>query len=95
MHQQLTERPVDLDPRETEEWLEALDQIVDGAGPDRATFLLEKLTDRARDNGVEIPLRRTTDYINTIPADQQLPYSGAPHQKPGPLECHGDGVAPE
>ncbi len=76
MHQQLTERPVDLDPRETEEWLEALDQIVDGAGPDRATFLLEKLTDRARDNGVEIPLRRTTDYINTIPADQQLPYPG-------------------
>ena len=47
MHQQLTERPVDLDPRETEEWLEALDQIVDEAGPDRANFLLEKLTDRA------------------------------------------------
>ena len=41
MHQQLTERTVDLDPRETAEWLEALDQIVDGAGPDRATFLIE------------------------------------------------------
>ncbi|MGD1073366.1 MAG: pyruvate dehydrogenase (acetyl-transferring), homodimeric type [Bryobacteraceae bacterium] len=76
MHQQLTERPVDLDPRETEEWIEALDQIVDGAGPDRASFLLEKLTDRARDNGVEIPFRTTTDYINTIPADRQLPYPG-------------------
>src|SRR6266568_1839380 len=36
MHQQLTERPVDLDPRETAEWIEALDQIVEGAGPDRA-----------------------------------------------------------
>ena len=39
MHQQLTERPVDLDPRETAEWLEALDQIVEGTGPDRASFL--------------------------------------------------------
>ena len=74
MHQQLTERPVDLDPRETEEWIEALDQIVDAAGPDRANFLLEKLTDRARDIGVEIPLRTTTDYINTIPADRQVPF---------------------
>jgi pyruvate dehydrogenase E1 component len=76
MHQQLTERPVDLDPRETAEWLEALDQIVDGAGPDRANFLLEKLADRARENGVEIPIRTTTDYINTIPPDQDEPYPG-------------------
>jgi len=28
MHQQLAERKVDFDPRETAEWLEALDQIV-------------------------------------------------------------------
>jgi pyruvate dehydrogenase E1 component len=76
MHQQLTERPVDLDPRETEEWLEALDQIVDGAGPDRASFLLEKLADRARENGVELPISTTTDYINTIGPDEQVPYPG-------------------
>ena len=55
MHQQLTERPVDLDPRETAEWLEALDQIVEGSGPDRAAFLLEQLTDRARRTGVLWP----------------------------------------
>jgi len=76
MHRQLTERSVDLDPRETAEWLEALDQIVEEAGSDRVNFLLDKLTDRARDNGVDVPIRTTTDYINTIPVDSQSPYPG-------------------
>ena len=76
MHQQLTERSVDLDPRETAEWLEALDQIVEEAGSDRVNFLLDKLTERARDNGVTVPIRTTTDYINTITVDEEVPYPG-------------------
>ena len=76
MHQTATERKVDLDPRETAEWMEALDQIVDEAGPDRVNFLLDKLAERARDNGVKVPLRTTTDYINTIPVEQEVPYPG-------------------
>src|SRR5580698_7199201 len=76
MHQQLTERKVDLDPRETAEWMEALDQIVDEAGPDRVNFLLDKLTERARDNGVQVPIRSTTDYVNTIRVEQEVPYPG-------------------
>jgi pyruvate dehydrogenase E1 component len=76
MHHQLTERAVDLDPRETAEWLEALDQILDASGPDRANFLLDKLNDRARENGVPLPIRTTTDYINTIRVDQEVPYPG-------------------
>ena len=76
MHQQRTERTPDLDPRETAEWLEALDQIVDEAGPDRVNFLLDKLMERARENGVDVPVRTTTDYVNTIPVDQEVPYPG-------------------
>jgi pyruvate dehydrogenase E1 component len=76
MHQQLSERSVDLDPRETAEWLEALDQIVEEAGSDRVNFLLDKLTERARENGVSVPIRTTTDYVNTIPADEDVPYPG-------------------
>jgi len=76
MHQQLTERSVDLDPRETAEWLEALDQIVEEAGSDRVNFLLDKLTERARDNGVTVPIRTTTDYINTITVDEEVPFPG-------------------
>src|SRR5438477_4046989 len=76
MHQQLAERSVDLDPRETAEWLEALDQIVEEAGSDRVNFLLDKLAERARDNGVEVPIRTTTDYVNTISPDREVPYPG-------------------
>src|SRR3984885_4525785 len=76
MHQQLSERSVDLDPRETAEWLEALDQIVEEAGSDRVNFLLDKLTERARENGVSVPIRTTTDYVNTIPAEEDVPYPG-------------------
>ncbi len=76
MHQLRTERLPDLNPGETAEWLEALDQIVDAAGPDRVNYILEKLTERARDNGVEVPVRSTTDYINTIPSDREVPYPG-------------------
>ncbi len=76
MHQLLTERTVDLDPRETAEWLEALDQIVEGAGPDRVNFLLDQLTDRARENGVNVPIRTTTDYVNTIRVEEEVPYPG-------------------
>jgi pyruvate dehydrogenase E1 component len=76
MHQNLTERPVDLDPRETDEWLEAFDQIVDQVGPDRAKFLMEKLGERARQNGVEIPVLLNTPYVNTIPVHAEVPYPG-------------------
>src|SRR5580698_3583675 len=76
MHQTATDRTVDLDPRETAEWLEALDQIVDEAGPDRVNFLLDKLTERARDNGVDVPYPVITDYVNTIPVHQEVQYPG-------------------
>jgi pyruvate dehydrogenase E1 component len=76
MHQNLTERAVDLDPRETEEWIEAFDQIVEQVGMDRAAFLMEKLAERARHNGVEIPVQLNTPYVNTIPVSLEAPYPG-------------------
>jgi pyruvate dehydrogenase E1 component len=75
MHQKKTER-VDLDPQETSEWLQALDQVVEEAGPDRASFLLERLAQRARNVGVELPIQHNTPYINTIPPEDELPYPG-------------------
>ena len=57
MHQKRNERVVDLDPRETAEWIEALDQVIDEAGPDRAAYLLEELADRARAQGAGLPNR--------------------------------------
>ena len=76
MHQQLSEPRIDMDPRETAEWLEALDHIAEYAGPDRVNFLLNQLTHRARANGVQVPVQATTPYINTITVDEEVPYPG-------------------
>jgi pyruvate dehydrogenase E1 component len=76
MHQKLNERVVDLNPQETAEWVEALDQIVEEAGPGRAVYLLEKLTERARQGGAELPIQMNTPYINTIRPEDEVPYPG-------------------
>ncbi len=68
--------PDDLDPQETSEWVEALDEIIDQAGPDRASYLLERLMERATNFGVQVPLRWNTPYINTIPPEDEVAYPG-------------------
>ena len=66
----------DLNPQETAEWIEALDQIVDEVGPDRASYILARLMERASMFGVTAPLRLNTPYLNTIPSDEESPYPG-------------------
>jgi pyruvate dehydrogenase E1 component len=68
--------PDDLNPQETSEWMDALDEIVDQGGPDRASYLLERLMEHASDLGVQPPLRWNTPYINTIPPEDEVPYPG-------------------
>ena len=66
----------DLNPQETSEWLEALDGVVEEGGTERASYLLDRLTDRAALFGATRPMKVTTPYINTIPVDEELPYPG-------------------
>jgi len=68
--------PDDLNPQETAEWVEALDEMIDEAGPDRASYLLERLMERAGNLGVQVPLRWNTPYINTIPPEEEVAYPG-------------------
>jgi pyruvate dehydrogenase E1 component len=68
--------PDDLNPQETAEWVEALDEMIDEAGPDRAAYLLERLMERAGNLGVQVPLRWNTPYINTIPPEEEVSYPG-------------------
>ena len=70
------EAPDDLNPLETAEWVEALDEMIDEAGPDRASYLLERLMERAANLGVQVPLRWNTPYINTIPPEEEVAYPG-------------------
>ena len=61
----------DVDPQETNEWLEALDSVLKREGPARANFLLDRLLDKARRNGAYIPYNANTAYMNTIPLSQE------------------------
>ena len=57
----------DPDSLETQEWLDALEAVLDREGPERAHFLLEKLIDLSRRSGAYLPFSANTAYINTIP----------------------------
>ncbi len=59
----------DLDPLETQEWLEALDSVLVNDGVERAHYLLEKLVAKARKSGANLPYSATTAYLNTIPTN--------------------------
>ncbi|MEM1090900.1 MAG: pyruvate dehydrogenase (acetyl-transferring), homodimeric type [Pseudomonadota bacterium] len=57
----------DLDPQETQEWLDALSAVINADGPERAHYLLEQMVDLARRSGGYLPYDATTAYVNTIP----------------------------
>ena len=61
----------DVDPVETQEWLDALKAVLQKEGPERAHFLLETLTEKMRRSGVFLPFSPNTAYINTIPPHQE------------------------
>lgn len=61
----------DIDPQETQEWLDALDSVIVNAGSDRAHFLLEQLVEKARRSGAYLPYSATTAYVNTIPTGKE------------------------
>jgi pyruvate dehydrogenase E1 component len=69
----------DVDSLETQEWLDALAAVLDREGPERAHYLLERLTDLARRSGAHIPFSPNTAYLNTIPV-------GLEPTQPGNLE---------
>jgi pyruvate dehydrogenase E1 component len=66
----------DIDPTETQEWLDALDQIHSQEGDERARFLLYKLLKRARQLHVGLPPLTNTRYINTISPEQEPFFPG-------------------
>ncbi|AEC19556.1 pyruvate dehydrogenase subunit E1 [Pusillimonas sp. T7-7] len=67
---------VDDDALETQEWLEALEAVLDREGPERAHFLLERLIDLARRSGAYIPFSPNTSYVNTIPPGLEPAHPG-------------------
>jgi len=66
----------DIDPSETREWLDALDQVHSQEGDERARFLLFKILKRARQLRVGLPPLTQTRYINTISPEQEPFFPG-------------------
>jgi pyruvate dehydrogenase E1 component len=61
----------DSDPLETGEWIDSLRAVLHHQGRDRASFLLERLTEEAQRADVSTPFALKTPYVNTIPVGRE------------------------
>jgi len=60
----------DLDPTETVEWVDALRAVQQHRGGERSNYLINRLVDQGRRDGVYVPRSLTTAYCNTIPPER-------------------------
>ncbi|MEK7756457.1 MAG: pyruvate dehydrogenase (acetyl-transferring), homodimeric type, partial [Planctomycetota bacterium] len=56
--------------------MDSLQAVAQGAGRERARFLLERLIEWGQRNDIVAPFTANTPYINTIPVERQPPYPG-------------------
>ena len=68
--------PNDSDPEETREWREALEAVARVAGHERALYLLEALSEQARELGMVAGVQPYSAYRNTITLEHQGSYPG-------------------
>ena len=66
----------DIDPVETKEWIESLNDVIENDGPIRASYLLNKIISEAYSAGLVLPDTKTTPYINTIPPELEAKSPG-------------------
>ena len=66
----------DADPQETLEWLESVDAVIKNHGANRARMLLWTVLRHAQTQGVRLPALTQTDFINTIPAEDEPSFPG-------------------
>jgi pyruvate dehydrogenase E1 component len=66
----------DLDPIETQEWIESLESVIENEGVDRAKYLLTRLSERATRDGTQLPYSIVTPYRNTIPVSKEARMPG-------------------
>ncbi len=66
----------DLDPVETQEWLDALESVQAHEGEERVHYILSRLGELASRSGTRLPHAITTPYRNTIPVTHEAPMPG-------------------
>lgn len=72
----MTDYHQDIDPTESQEWQDAISDVIERDGADRAHYLLDKAVQQARAAGAQLPFSATTPYQNTIPVDDELDVPG-------------------
>ncbi len=63
-------------PEDTEEWIDALDDVIEKQGKARGRYLLHQILLHAQTRQIGLPALVQTDYINTIPPDQEPYFPG-------------------
>ena len=66
----------DEDPDELAEWVESFDSLLAARGRERAASVLKVLAERASTAGIPRETAITTDYVNTIPVEDEPPFAG-------------------
>ncbi|MEP7092086.1 MAG: hypothetical protein ABI776_18435, partial [Nocardioidaceae bacterium] len=76
MHEGLPTQLPDIDPEETQDWIDSFDAMLQDRGRDRARYVMLRLLERAREQSVGVPALRSTDYINTIAPEREPWFPG-------------------
>ncbi len=79
MSETFSQQLPDIDPDETQEWLDSLDAVVGSAGKQRARYLMSKLLARSQEIQIGTPPSVWTPYVNTIPTEEQPFFPGDEH----------------
>ncbi len=66
----------DIDEQETAEWLESIEAVSATHGKTRARYLLGRMNQRARELQISSSQTVFTDYVNTIPTEDQPFFPG-------------------
>ncbi|MBN6811769.1 pyruvate dehydrogenase (acetyl-transferring), homodimeric type, partial [Kocuria indica] len=72
----LTNNLQDADVQETQEWIESFDALIQAQGTARAQYVMRALLQHAGTHSVGVPMVTTSDYVNTIPVDQEPEFPG-------------------
>ena len=72
----MTKTPADIDQVETQEWQDAIADVIERDGANRAHFLLDKAVQQARAAGANLPFSATTPYQNTLSTDDLPDFPG-------------------
>lgn len=80
VHGYLRQLP-DSDAEETREWIDSIDDLIKVSGKERARFIIGAIREHARKAGAITKPDLMTQYVNTIPWDEEPEYPGTPEEQ--------------